>query len=54
LKRNEEIAKLKREHADEVKQLTQEMEEKHRQDKYATDKKLKLLLKAIVYQITPV
>jgi cytochrome c553 len=50
LKRNEEIAKLKREHADEVKRLTQEMEEKRRQDKEETDKKLKLLLKAIMNQ----
>jgi cytochrome c553 len=40
LKRNEEIAKLKREHPDEVKRLTQEMEEKHRQEKEATDKPL--------------
>jgi cytochrome c553 len=50
LKRNEEIAKLKREHADEVKRLTQEMEEKRRQDKEETDKKLKLLFKAIMNQ----
>ncbi|MCI06712.1 hypothetical protein A2U01_0027772, partial [Trifolium medium] len=52
LKRNEEIAKLKREHADEVKQLIQEMQEKHRQDKEATERKLQLLLKVIVSQNT--
>ncbi|KAK2394838.1 hypothetical protein QL285_056624 [Trifolium repens] len=50
LKRNEEIAKLKREHADEVKRLTQEVEEKRRQDKEEIDKKLKLLFKAIMNQ----
>jgi hypothetical protein len=40
LKRNEEIAKLKREYPDEVKRLTQEMEEKHCQEKEATHKPL--------------
>ncbi|XP_045807736.1 uncharacterized protein LOC123902122 [Trifolium pratense] len=63
LKRNEEIEKLKREHADEVEQLKQEMEEKRRQDKEAmetkiqqekeaTERKLQILLKAIVNQNT--
>jgi cytochrome c553 len=52
LKRNQEIAKLKREHADEVKQLMQEMEEKRRQDKEASERKFQLLFNAIVNQNT--
>ncbi|XP_058729262.1 uncharacterized protein LOC131601462 [Vicia villosa] len=53
LKRNEEIAKLKREHAAEVRQFNdriQEMEEKRRQDKEETDRKIQLLLKTVLNQ----
>ncbi|XP_058722187.1 uncharacterized protein LOC131593808 [Vicia villosa] len=53
LKRNEEIAKLKTEHAAEVRQFNdriQEMEEKRRQDKEETDRKIQLLLKTVLSQ----
>lgn len=59
LKRNEEIAKLKREHAAEVRQysdrmhaMMQAMEEKHRQDKEETDRKIQLILKTVLNQST--
>ncbi|KAI5397856.1 hypothetical protein KIW84_063611 [Lathyrus oleraceus] len=55
LKRNEEIAKLKKEHADEVRQFNdkiQEIEEKHLQDKEEMERKMQLLLKTILNQNT--
>ncbi|CAK8560366.1 unnamed protein product [Lathyrus sativus] len=55
LKRNEEIAKIKREHAAEIRQFNdklQEMEEKHRQDKEETDRKIQVLLKTVLNQNT--
>ncbi|CAK8534600.1 unnamed protein product [Lathyrus sativus] len=55
LKRNEEITKLKKEHVDEVRQFNdriQEMEEKRRQDKEEMERKMQLLLKAILNQNT--
>ncbi|XP_058732396.1 uncharacterized protein LOC131603936 [Vicia villosa] len=57
LKRNEEIARLKREHPAEVRQFNdriQEMEEKRRQDKEETDRKIQLLLKTVLNQNTSV
>ncbi|CAK8562473.1 unnamed protein product [Lathyrus sativus] len=55
LKRNEEISKIKREHAAEIRQFNdrlQEMEEKHRQDKEETDRKIQVLLKTVLNQNT--
>ncbi|CAL5190415.1 unnamed protein product [Lathyrus oleraceus] len=55
LKRNEEIAKLKKEHADEVRQFNdkiQEIEEKRLQDKEEMERKMQLLLKTILNQNT--
>ncbi|XP_058731810.1 uncharacterized protein LOC131603504 [Vicia villosa] len=52
LKRNEEIAKLKRDHAAEVRHVIQEMEEKRRQDKEEIERKMQLLLKTVLNQNT--
>ncbi|XP_058753535.1 uncharacterized protein LOC131626717 [Vicia villosa] len=52
LKRNEEIAKLKRDHAAEVRHVIQEMEERRRQDKEETERRMQLLLKTVLNQNT--
>ncbi|XP_058774234.1 uncharacterized protein LOC131648499 [Vicia villosa] len=52
LKRNEEIAKLKRDHAAEVRHVIQEMEERRCQDKEETERRMQLLLKTILNQNT--
>ncbi|KAI5439298.1 hypothetical protein KIW84_024900 [Lathyrus oleraceus] len=55
LKRNKEIAKLKREHVAEVRQFNdkiQEMEEKCHQDKEETDRKIQLLLNTVLNRNT--
>ncbi|XP_058726373.1 uncharacterized protein LOC131597712 [Vicia villosa] len=52
LKRNEEIAKLKRDHVAEVRHVIQEMEERRRQDKEETERRMQLLLKTILNQNT--
>lgn len=55
LKRNEEIAKLKKEHADEVRQFNdkiEEIEEKRLQDKEEMERKMQLILKTILNQNT--
>ncbi|KAI5397435.1 hypothetical protein KIW84_063302 [Lathyrus oleraceus] len=55
LKRNYEIVKLKKEHADEVRQFNdkiQEIEEKRLQDKEEMERKMQLLLKTILNQNT--
>lgn len=55
LKRNEEIARLRKEHNDEVKQLKdhiQEMEEKQRKETEAMEGKIQILLKAMLSQNT--
>ncbi|XP_039690804.1 uncharacterized protein [Medicago truncatula] len=53
LKRNEEIARLRKEHNDEVKQLKdqiQEMEEKRRKETKAMEGKIQILLKVMLSQ----
>ncbi|CAK8572988.1 unnamed protein product [Lathyrus sativus] len=53
--KNHLIAKIKREHAAEIRQFNdklQEMEEKHRQDKEETDRKIQVLLKTVLNQNT--
>jgi len=55
LKRNEEIARLRKEHNDKVKQLKdqiQEMEEKQRKETEAMEGKIQILLKAMLSQNT--
>lgn len=55
MKRNEEIARLIKEHNDEVKQLKdqiQEMEEKQRKETIAMEGKIQILLKAMLSQNT--
>lgn len=55
LKRNEEIARLRKEHNDEVKQLKdqiQEMEEKQRKETKAMEGKIQILLQAMLSQNT--
>lgn len=55
LKRNEEIARLRKEHNDEVKQFRdqiQEMEEKRRKETKAMEGKIQILLKAMLSQNT--
>ncbi|XP_058777268.1 uncharacterized protein LOC131651623 [Vicia villosa] len=54
LKRNEEIAKLKRDHAAEVRHVIQEMEERRRQDKEETERRMQLLLKTVLNQNTSI
>ena len=55
MKRNEEIARLRKDHNDEVKQLKdqiQEMEEKQRNETKAMEGKIQILLKAMLSQNT--